>query len=74
MRVVIHFPDDGRAAQGLYGAALAVERIGRKDKAIELLTECLGHAHLDEQTRRWAAAMLARLELARKSGGQVGSP
>ena len=61
MRVAIHFPDDAGAADGLYGAARAVERIGRVDKAIELLEECLGHPRLTPQTRRSAETALMRL-------------
>ena len=66
LRVAIHLPDHPKAAEGLYGAALAVDRIGRKDKAIELLTECLQHEHLGDETRQVAEAALARL---RPSGG-----
>ena len=61
MRVAIHFPEDARAAQGLYGAALALERIGRPDKAVELLDDCLACKMSDLETRRMAEATLGRL-------------
>ncbi len=61
MRVAIHMPRDPRAAEGLYGAALAVEQIGRKNKAIELLTECLARKHIGDKTRQLAHEALARL-------------
>jgi tetratricopeptide (TPR) repeat protein len=70
LRVAIHFQDDARAADGLYGAALAIERLGRKDKAIKLLTECLGHKRLTDETRRRAETTLKRLQAAGlKTGG-----
>jgi tetratricopeptide (TPR) repeat protein len=61
MRVAIHFPKDAGAAEGLYDAAQAVERIGRVDRAIELLEECLGHPRLTPETRRSAETALMRL-------------
>jgi hypothetical protein len=61
MRVAIHMPDDPRAAEGLLGAAQVVERVGRSDKAIELLEECLAHHALTDQTRKDARSALARL-------------
>ena len=69
MRVAIHFPEDPRAAQGLYGAAQAVERTGRKDKAAQLLEECLGHRSLTAETRSLAEAALNRLKAMETSGG-----
>ena len=67
MRVAIHMPSDPRAAEGLLGAAAAVERIGRKDKAIALLEECLQRkTGLTDQTRREAEAAIIRL----RSGGE----
>lgn len=61
MRVAIHFHNDPRATNGLYGAALALERIGRTGKAMELLEECLGHGQLTIQTRQSADKALQRL-------------
>jgi len=61
MRVVIHFRGDPRAADGLLGAASALERIGRTDKAIQLLEECLAHMRLGAETRLAAEPMLHRL-------------
>ncbi len=62
LRVAIHFPDDPLAADGLYRAALALERLGREDKAVELLEECLGHEGLTDQTRQMAESARARLQ------------
>ena len=64
MRVAIHMPDDPRAAEGLYAAALALERIGRPDKAVSLLEECLAHKRLGDDTRKLAQAALGRLQSA----------
>lgn len=61
LRIAIHFPDDSRAAEGLYGAASALERLGRVDKAMELLDECLEHKRLTDQTRAIAEAARARI-------------
>ena len=61
MRVAIHMRKDPRAAEGLYGAARAVERLGRPDQAIALLEECLGHRQLTEEIRREANTALDRL-------------
>lgn len=69
LRVPIHFPDDPKAAAGLYHASVAVERLGRPDKAMELLEECLAHARLDEKMQPLADAARKRLETAAKSGG-----
>ncbi len=64
LRVAIHFRNDSRAAKGLYGAALALERLGRPDKAVELLQECLGHKLLTPQTQSLAETARARLHAA----------
>ena len=69
MRVVIHMPDDPRAGEALYGAALAVERIGRRDQAIELLTECLGRKGVPAETREAANAALKQLTSADAGSG-----
>jgi len=61
LRVVIHMADDPRAADGLWGAARAVERLGRRDQATALVEECLAHKHVSDETRGKAAAMLTRL-------------
>ncbi len=65
LRVAIHFRDDPRAPEGLYGAALALERLGRTDKAIELVDECLAHKRLTDQTRSLAEEALARFRSAK---------
>ena len=61
LRAAIHFPDDERAAEGLYGAASALERAGLTDQAVELLTECLESERLGDKTRRQAESALKRL-------------
>ena len=61
MRVVIHFKDDPAAAEGLLGAAQVYERIGRADKAITLLSECVDHASASEAVAQEARAALDRL-------------
>lgn len=61
LRVVVHMPDDPRAADGLLGAASAVERLGRTDQAIALVEECLAHKRLSDESRGKAQSMLARL-------------
>jgi tetratricopeptide (TPR) repeat protein len=62
MRVAIHFPDNDAAPDALYGTAQALERIGRPDKAIDLLTECLQHVRLGQETRQQAEAAVSRLK------------
>lgn len=73
MRAAIHFPADARAAQGLYRAATALERLGRVDKAVQLLRECLGHAAVDGETRRLAEVALARLSPSAPNAGGEGA-
>jgi hypothetical protein len=62
LRVVIHMPDDSRAAEGLLEAAVAMERLGRPDKAARLVEECLGREDLNDSTRLAAAAVLRRIK------------
>lgn len=69
MRVVAHMPEDARAADGLFGAALVLERLGRNDHAVELLNECLAHRHVRDETRRTAEAALQRLKSAGAPAG-----
>ncbi len=61
LRVAIHFPSAARAPEALYDAALAVERIGRVDKAIELLEACVAHTLVVEATRQSATVALRRM-------------
>jgi len=61
MRLAIHFADDRRAPQGLFGAAKVHQRIDRPDKAIQLLQECLAHAKIEAALRAEATAELDRL-------------
>lgn len=64
MRVVAHMPDDPPAADGLYQTAAMFERMERREKAIDLLTECLAHPHVRAETRTRAEAMRKRLQSA----------
>jgi hypothetical protein len=66
MRVAIHFPDSPEAPEGLYGTARILARIGRADKAADLLAECIAHESVSEETR--AAAMAARADLPPEAG------
>ncbi len=68
MRVVIHFADDPRAAEGLLGAAAAYERIGRSDKAVRLLEECVAHERAAPAVVKRARAKLERLRSAGENG------
>ncbi len=61
LRVVVHMPDDTLAADGLLGAASAVERLGRTDQAMALLEECIVHKRVSDETRGKAQTMLTRL-------------
>lgn len=61
LRVVVHMPDDPRAADGLLGAASALERLGRTDKAVAFVEECLVHRRVGDETREKAQSMIARL-------------
>ncbi|MCO6437654.1 MAG: hypothetical protein J5J06_11240 [Phycisphaerae bacterium] len=62
LRVAIHMPDDPRAAEGLLGAAAALEKIGSTDKAIELLTRCVENENATSQVRARAEQIRARLQ------------
>lgn len=64
LRAAIHFPDSQQAPEGLYGAALVLERIGRTDKAVDLLAECLAHKRISEEVRTTAEAARARMQSA----------
>jgi len=72
MRVVVHFADDPRAAQGLLEAATVHERIGRPDKAVRLLEECLRHKGAAPAVIDKAQAALERLRSA-PQGDKTGS-
>jgi len=61
LRVVTHFPDDPRAADGLIAAAGVLKRMESFDKAKSLLTECLNRPNLTEPQRRRAEDALAQL-------------
>lgn len=61
LRIAIHFPEDGQTPEALYQTSLALERLGRRDKSVKLLSECLTHARLGEDIRRLARASLERL-------------
>lgn len=61
LRVVAYMQEDPRAAEGLLGAAKCLEGISRKDKATELLRECLAHPAISSATTKLAKAELERL-------------
>ncbi|MCH7703803.1 MAG: hypothetical protein IIB61_01720 [Planctomycetes bacterium] len=61
LRVAIHMPKDPRAAEALLVAATAMERIGKPAKALLLAEESLAHPAALEETKRSAAAEVARL-------------
>lgn len=62
MRVVAHMPDSPDAAKGLYGAALAMEKLGRVDKSVSLLQECRNHKFATAAIQALATNMLRRLQ------------
>ena len=61
MRVPIHFPDHQQAPEALFWAARVHERLERRDKAVQLLEECLAHARVSQALRQQAEAELSRL-------------
>ncbi len=61
MRVAIHLRDDPAVAEALYEAALIVERLGRLQKAVVLLAECLAHKSCDEPVRGLASEAMVRV-------------
>ncbi len=61
LHVAAYRPSDPRAADGLVGGAVALERMGRREHAISLLEECLTQKNAREETRRSAEEALARL-------------
>ncbi|MFQ5590163.1 MAG: tol-pal system YbgF family protein [Phycisphaerae bacterium] len=62
MHIVAHAPQDARAAEGLYETALLLERLGQREKAAQLLDECLAHKRVDPRTQRLAKERRARLK------------
>lgn len=64
LRIPIHFPDDPLAPDGLYGAALALERLERPNKALALLEECARHPRISPETRRRVDVARERLRTA----------
>lgn len=61
MRVVIHKPSTPAADRALVGAAAALERLDRPDKARQLLEECLSRTGVPVAVRNEAATALKRL-------------
>ena len=61
LRIPIHLPDDPLAADGLVGAATAMERLELIDKAAALLDEALAHERISKKTRTMAERALERL-------------
>jgi hypothetical protein len=64
MRVVVHMPDDPRAAVGLYETALIMERLARPDKALRLLEECLAMKIAEADLRTSATKAVERIKAA----------
>ena len=62
LRVVIHFRADPLAPEALYESALALERIGRKSQAVDLLRECRDHRRVSASTNGLATIALKRLQ------------
>lgn len=62
LRVVIHFSEDPLAPEALYESALALERIGRKGQAVDLLRECRDHRQVSASTNGLATIALKRLQ------------
>jgi hypothetical protein len=60
LRVAIHMPKDGRAAEALLVAASGLDRLGRADRAAALLAECLGNPAITPLVKERAEVMLAR--------------
>ncbi len=60
LRVVVHLPDDSRAADGLLGAAKVLSRLGRDEPAAALLKECALHRVARPEIRQQAEQLLAR--------------
>ena len=62
LRVVIHFGNDPITPEALYESAVAAERINRSNKAVQLLTECLVHPRVTEETTKLATVAMKRLQ------------
>lgn len=61
MRIVIHTPNHPRAADALFEAAAALERLGQPNKAIELLEECSKKPKLESDMSQSITAAIKRL-------------
>ncbi len=62
MRVAIHLGNDPLAPEALYEAATALERIGRKGQAADLLRECREHRKVSAKTGALAKVASERLQ------------
>lgn len=62
MRIVVHMKEDPRAAEALYLTAEIMDRLGRADKAVRLLDECIRHKHATDEVRGAAEELRRRLE------------
>lgn len=62
LRVAIQLTDDPRAAEALLGAAECLRRLGRNDKARQLLEECRAHRMAGPEIREKANVALAALQ------------
>ena len=62
MRVAIHLGNDPLAPEALFEAATALERIGRKGQAADLLRECREHRKVSAKTGALAKVAWERLQ------------
>lgn len=62
LRIVAHLPSDPRAAEALHETALAMDRLNRRDRALELVRECLAHPRVSAAVRAAAEESLATWE------------
>lgn len=61
LRVAVHMPQDRRAAQALYLAATALDRLGSKEPAMKALDDCLSRPEISDELRAQAEALRQRL-------------
>ena len=62
MRVVVHLESDPLAPEALYESAVALQRLGRKEQAADLLRECRDHRKVSAKTGKLAKVALERLQ------------
>ena len=62
LRVVVHLESDPLAPEALYESAVALQRLGRKEQAADLLRECRDHRKVSAKTGQLAKVALERLQ------------